>query len=92
LTCATVATAHLEGRDRGDGLFDALALAVAVEIVLIGVALLIMRRRNRSNRSAALKGWALSSLPTVALLAATIVYLTSLPSGCPVRQASIVGK
>jgi hypothetical protein len=39
---------------------------------------------DHNNRSAAHKGWALSSLPAVALLGAAMVYLTSVPSGCPV--------
>jgi zinc transporter ZupT len=84
LTCAIVTAADLEGCDRGDGLAAALALALTVDVVLAGVTLLIMRGRNRNNRSAALKAWATSSLLAVALLATTIVYLMSLPSGCPV--------
>jgi hypothetical protein len=60
------------------------AIRLAVDIALAGVTLLIMRPRSHNDGSAAVKGWALCSLPAVALLAITIAYLTSLPSGCPV--------
>lgn len=84
LAFATGAAIRIGGCDRSDGLFAAIALAMAVDIVLAGVTLLIMRRSNHNDRSAALKGWALSSLPAVALLGAAMVYLTSVPSDCPV--------
>lgn len=82
LIFAALSMADLEGCDRSDSLASALSLAVAADIVLTLAAFWTTRRAHDPLRDT-LAGWALSLLPALATVLAGLVYINSLPTGCP---------
>lgn len=72
------------GCDEHDGAAGALTLAILLDLIASGVVLALSLRRYKHERMAVLAGWAASLLLVGLLFGVSLVYLSSLPTGCPV--------
>jgi predicted transporter len=73
------------GCDPRDGAAGALTLVAALDVVLTAVVLIISYRRSaRRDRAAWAAGWGGSVILAVLLFGVGLMYLDTLPTGCPV--------